>query len=199
MGSYKNFIQDFPSRCNTLLNDFYTLAKLSDKEVTLVLTLATSGLIVPYERLKAGSTHPSSDRDTFVEAAQLLDDLEKKPFLGSELWDSDPGSWKHGKDVAITTTGVNVWALDGVAKPVGPKKQSKSVISALRNALAHGNIFSLGDPIDTLIFLAKPYSESSKFDFYMVSPNDFKQFLSKWFEFVESMHIPHHVPVEGTV
>ena len=66
MGAYANFVQDFPKRCNILLNDFHTLAKYRDKEVTLMLSLAATGLIFPHERLKTGSTHPSSDKDTFV-------------------------------------------------------------------------------------------------------------------------------------
>ena len=199
MGAYENFIKDFPSRCNDLLSDFSRLAEYRGREVTLMLSLAASGLIIPYERLKAGSEHPSSDRRIFEEAAKEIDKLSETPFLGSAFWNSNPDSWRFGKDIEITTDGINVWALDNNAKPLSPKKQSKTVIGDLRNALAHGNIFTRGNPIETLIFITKPHTESNKFNFYMVSPNDFKKFLSKWFDFIESMRIPDKIPVGGTI
>ena len=52
MTAYKNFVQDFPTRCCDMLKDYEREALLSGREVTLTLAMAASGLIVPFERLR---------------------------------------------------------------------------------------------------------------------------------------------------
>jgi hypothetical protein len=54
MTAYRNYVQDFPSRSRDLLNEFSLSARALNKEVTLLLAVATPCLIVPYERLRNG-------------------------------------------------------------------------------------------------------------------------------------------------
>ena len=69
-------------------------------------------------------------------------------------------------------------------------KLARSVLAHLRNALAHGNIFTHGDPIDLLIFLSRPSEESPTYAMLAVTPLDFRTFLRNWFSFVKSLQIP---------
>jgi hypothetical protein len=51
MTAYRNFTQDYPERCRRLLSLNFKNAKQNGLEVTLLLSIAASGLIVPYARL----------------------------------------------------------------------------------------------------------------------------------------------------
>ena len=106
MSKYENFIRDYPKRLKNILDNQYETAREQGLEVTLMLAVASSGLIVPFERLKKrtnGPEHPTKDRERFGIAAERLDALEdEKPFWGSTLWPRKVGTWKRGT-LALTT------------------------------------------------------------------------------------------------
>jgi hypothetical protein len=49
MSVYRNFICDFPNRCDRILSDYERLATFRGLEVTAMLAIASAGLILPYE------------------------------------------------------------------------------------------------------------------------------------------------------
>jgi len=195
VGAYSNFVQDFPNRCNSLLRDFEVAARYRGKEVTLMLAMATSGLIIPFARLQEAK-HPSLDRRKFTDAVTMFDDLMSKRFLGSRLWPSNSASWMIG-NIDRGNQRIDVWSLEAKSKPLSNEEMTGNIIRQLRNALAHGNIFTLGDPISRIIFLSRPKLDGDQFIFYMVSPVDFRQFLSNWFLVLETLNIPGEVPTAG--
>jgi hypothetical protein len=76
-------------------------------------------------------------------------------------------------------------------------KNVRDVVDVLRNALAHGSIFSYGDPIERLLFLSANYTPhdgkmewDGTFSMLSVSPRDFRDFLEKWVEFLSKLPIP---------
>jgi hypothetical protein len=195
MGAYSNFVQDLPNRCNSLLRDFEVAAKYRGKEVTLMLAMATSGLIIPFARLQEPK-HPSLDRSRFIDAMARFNDLMSTRFLGSRLWPSNSASWTVGK-VDCGTQQIDVWSLESKSKPLSNEEVTSKIVRRLRNALAHGNIFTLGNPISRLIFLSQLKRDGDEFIFYMVSPVDFRSFLSNWFLVLETLKIPGEVPTAG--
>lgn len=64
MSEYQNYIQDFPNRCCEILENFGEEAKEKNLAVTLMLSIATAGFSIPYERLK-NKRHPSQDSSSF--------------------------------------------------------------------------------------------------------------------------------------
>jgi hypothetical protein len=80
-------------------------------------------------------------------------------------------------------------------KEITNEKTVAGVLRVVRNALAHGNIFTHNDPISRLIFVEGEYKESDKvkhytnFKYVSVSPEDFILFLKRWFEFLKAAHI----------
>ena len=103
MTAYRNFIEDFPGRCRDILKIAIKPTYLRGREVTLLLMVASAGLIIPYERLKpdgkgSGSIgHPSRDNMLYTDAARQLHQLLEKPFLSSDLWNEPSlGSWERG-------------------------------------------------------------------------------------------------------
>lgn len=201
MSNYDNFISDFPERCGKLLDNLWPRAKSRRLEVTHILTVATSSIIVPYARLirppSEDFPHPSRDRDRFLLASQSFDQLLETRFLGSPVWiKSDKHSWKFGR-VQEVTGDPDSWPELRKPNSLSDQKKVKAVIKHLRNALAHGNIFTRGRPtIEKLVFLSQVAQRVYKFNYLVVEPDDFRLFLEKWIEYLASIDMPTNVAEE---
>jgi hypothetical protein len=57
---------------------------------------------------------------------------------------------------------------------------------------AHGNIWTLRDPIEAIIFVKRVLDDDKivhHFDFLSMSPHEFQHFLEGWFDFLISLRI----------
>jgi hypothetical protein len=191
MTAYSNFIHDYPIRCQKLLDRYFKDAQRNDLEVTLLLNVASSGLIVPYARLSEDA-HPARDAERFAAAKAKLDRALDTALLNSELWDTtDPTLWRFGECRDLSGD-PDTWDLDAL-KPVSRKKKAGSIVKVLRNALAHGNVFTRGRPhIDTLVFLSRISHDDPKLGYncVTVSPSDLKVFVLKWLKTLGSIEVP---------
>ena len=193
MSQYKDFIQDFPDRCRDILSFSQDSAVAKGREVTLSLMVASSAFLVPYERLKSNGRHehPAKDKNKFPEAAVKLNQLLEQKFIGSEIWPYSVSSWSSGGLASIEGE-VDSWAELRKPKPISPEKYVKSVLSILRKALAHGNIYTKGSPtIEALVFMSA-IEQDGKFIGYRyahVSPVDFRRFLLCWFKFLSDFNV----------
>lgn len=202
MSAYSNYVQDFPWRCNQLLEHFLPRAEEEiGREVTLMLAVATAGLLVPFERLrKSSNRHPSGDRQRFNEATQQLGTLLTKPFLSSELWKGPADRWSFAEKVQDLKCPAPDWREVTNPENLSTEATVDDVLSHIRNSLAHGNIYTTGNPIELLIFLSRVYEEkggkyvpTDDFSMLAVSPLDFHAFLRKWFCFLDKLRIPEEV------
>lgn len=196
MSAYKNFINDFPRRCREVLDFSEKSAHLKRREVTLTLIVASSGFVIPYERLKP--MHPSGDNNTYSNAACDLRKLLDQPFKGSPLWSDSFSSWTGGKLRSISGD-PDSWEDLGKRKPFLPEKKVKTVLNIIRNALAHGNIFTFKNPIEALIFISCSYDNNNVvngYSFIYVEPKQFKEFLKLWFDFLETLDINQDVALD---
>jgi hypothetical protein len=212
MSMYVNFVKDFPGRCEEILDAYGKRAAFLGREVTLMLVVASAGFNVPHERLKK-SDHPSKDRHHFTIAERQLRDVRNSRFLGSVLWDQAPGSWRYGKILDDQGT-LDQWkaATRGFDEYNGSGTNTKIikadvVLDGLRNALAHGNIFTWGKRnIEMMMFLSRIDQPSicqkcgSKIDqidkgyrVFVVSPEDFQKFLRRWFTFIRSLELSENL------
>lgn len=190
MSEYKNFIKDFPSRCGDLLLTYEKRSRFHGREVTLMLSIASAGLTIPYERIR--SYHPSGDSRRYVEAKKMVDSLLKEKFLESVLAKENEGSWCRG--VLNSHFGdPDSWPEMNSPIPLSAKEKNKEVLHHIRNALAHGNIYTLGREISTIIFLSETGYQSGKFNYITSSPDDFCKFLRNWFKFIGQLNLPQEV------
>ena len=79
MTVYRSIAADFPLRCRDLLAIIEETAYARDREVTLLLAIATAAFVIPYERLRPrganNDRHPAADRQAFHAASAALDSL----------------------------------------------------------------------------------------------------------------------------
>lgn len=186
---------DFPSRCLDILDRQIPWARLSGREVTLLLMVASAAFVVPYERLRPDNNrlpHPSGDNKRFDELAKRLENLMADKFCGSSLCPKRESSWKVANDVRRVEGDLDSWFPPSSLNPVSPGKQVSSMLALIRNGLAHGNIFTTGSPIEALILLSTPgtvKNPTDKFDVLSVSPEDFGRFIREWIAFLQRSQV----------
>lgn len=191
MSNYYDYTRDFPKRCKALLERNTKLADIDGLEVTLSLTVAAAGIVVPFERLK--SAHPFQSHDRNKEAGKRLTKVLEEPFLTSILWDySESHSWKYG---TLTTEVVESRTPDNWDNPAPVRSEvGASIVSIIRNALAHGNLHTWGrTEIEHIIFVAEHRKGEPPIKIgyrqVRVSPADFRRFLIRWFDFLIDNHM----------
>jgi hypothetical protein len=143
----------------------------------------------PYKALG----HPSWDWKRFEAAKSSMDDLVERTFLNSPLWpNSSANSWCFGNISNVSDT-PDTWSELSAPKPLSPNKKIRSVLTHLRNALAHGNIFTRGSTsIEQIILLSRP-AEEHMYCFLAVAPDDFLLFLKNWLGFLRDIELPDEV------
>jgi hypothetical protein len=193
MTGYTNFIDDFPRRCRDILNIAKRPALYRGREVTLALMVASAGFIVPYERLQPD--HPAGDSKRFFGAAAKLKSLLDQSFTSSILFNKMNSAWYDGKVVSVNGD-PDSW--DGLRKrkPLSADKTVNTTLKLIRNGLAHGNIFTAGNPIEAIVFIKKNFNNDGvvhDYSFIFVTPQEFLQFLENWFDFLNDFGIPQEV------
>jgi hypothetical protein len=140
--------------------------------------------------------HPSGDREKFAKAAKGFDILLSERFLDSQLWDREPSSWCYGP-LKTTKGDPDSWPELRNPTPINPSEKVEAILGHIRNALAHGNIFTRGgSQIECLVLLSKPHLHRPDFNYLLVSPEDFKEFLMKWLQFLSTLPIPTDIVTE---
>ncbi len=183
-----------------------------------MLSIAATGFTIPFERLKdpygPNLPHPSgnSDDQRFEESKVGLDELYSKQFVGSALWSGkQPDAWYSGKVKRVDLV-PEYWEEleDGNLRALSRRnnREVRSVLDHLRNALAHGNIYTMpgeNNQIKRIIFVSEKLKRDKKgkselddkgkytredFGFLMCSPTTFYMFLQNWFGLLKTLSIP---------
>ena len=189
MSEYSSYVSDFPARCAEILEEFRFPAERLGRDVTLLLSITSAGLIFPHERLIPGARtpHPSGDRDRYSDAACQYNRLLKEPFLSPPLWNWEVSSWRKGKVRDVRSGGPDTWEELRNAKAIGSEVSVGTVLRILRNALAHGNVFTQGRQIHNIVFLSE--DRDPAFRFISVSRRDLRKFMMNFFGFLEGLNL----------
>lgn len=198
MSNYNDLIKDFPNRCLDILDSFVKQAKNIDREVTLMLTVTSTSLIIPYERL-GDYENPSGDARKYSKAkGKFANECGNKIFLD---WIQGKGnkSWKFKElDLkAVENQPPEFWVQN--IQPL-PKEEEVGkvgyVLKHLRNSFAHGNIFTVGggqaNQIESLIFLSKRKDQEGLligYNLISVSSEDLYDFLITWIDFLGKLKL----------
>lgn len=184
MSNFTDFVEDYPKRCHEVLTSLYPNAEVLEREVTLLLCIASAGLVTPFERLRDNPQHPhpSKNRKTFEKHCEWIDSLSKMTF--QELQIEEKSSWKFAKlSNATFLREVEHWELDK-HHTLDASKSVSAVLTLLRHSLAHGNVYTKNEgKLRRLAFVNHcDYNNPDKgFKCLSVSPGAFKVFLDWWF------------------
>jgi hypothetical protein len=181
-----------------VLNAYSKDAELKDREVTLTLAVASAAILVPYERLRLHGDrrhpHPSADRykKEYEATTKRFGELLDESFLGSRLWPGEPRTWQYGKiDSSELAKDPDDWLPSGLVLPSGLR--CGKVLSTIRNALAHGNIWVQPTEPDRQIervAFASVFPGANEAVFVAAAPLDFAQLLKHWIEFLALTKLP---------
>lgn len=166
----KRFATEYPKRCLQLLDAFESIAQDRDLFGTFSVMLASSILLVPWER--ASNRHPlKQEHGGGLQTA--LKSLEKQKWLKADFWaGKNPGEWRFSR-IMGDPNNVYEWKDEGGNPSFSTeantidKRSAGEVFRVLRNALAHGNIVYLdeggweteGARVQHIAFLSR-YEES---------------------------------------
>jgi hypothetical protein len=199
MSSYNDFVFDFPGRCREVLELAYEPAKARDREVTLLIMTAAAAFLVPFERLRPGTStdHPAQNRRLFPELAHHLDSALGRPFIESPFHQGKSSSWALGK-IKGTEVAPDCYA------PLTEETPASQVLGIIRNALAHGNISTTTEyqngqnPLITaLMFFSEDRKADGVYNYVHVSPDEFHIFLLRWLAFLNNHNIAPIVVAES--
>lgn len=200
MTAYSNFIQDFPARCRDILNSYEQDATQRDREVSLLIMVATSAFIIPYERLNSSDKeHIADDRDS-----KAIKELNK--FLGGNFTSWQTGNtWSMIEELdgqVIRTSGLDALLQPDKRHPIPSDKPVSFILAIIRNALAHGNIFihsatnrGQNTPkMQDIILLSKVRDKETgeltdEYRAVYVSLSDFRTLVLEWISFLEQIKL----------
>ena len=195
MTAYTDFTRDFPGRCLEVLDSASADAVAKGREITLLFMAASASLLVPFERLKpdtSNSVHPFRDNKRYCAAATQLEALLGESFVASALY---PGShsFEIAKNVKSVQGDPDGWLPTAGLIQLDQSEKVDAILRLIRNALAHGNIYTDGDPIKKLIFVTEirdkkrvPKGSPVEFDVIRVGYKDFQEFVRAWVAFLQS-------------
>jgi hypothetical protein len=185
MSQYDALVVDFPDRASKLWPTFRAAGAVSRQEVTTFLMVASAAVAIPFERLSR-SQHPAGDAARYLEAKAAFDTLMKERFLGSALWPSSSGEpWCYGKLKSVDGN-PGSWEELWEPRELGPDTKTETIVRHVRNALAHGNVFTFGDPITRIALLSQVDPEVYKFKYLVAALPHYEALLENWFAFLQA-------------
>ncbi len=223
MAEYENLTHDLPGRCLQALEAFLPVAQIRNLDVTCILMVATTGFTIPYEvLLKRDANDPSLAllRDAPDASVRLCDALSA-PFVKSEFWPSGEFSLPASASKAyfesrrcsqashhVWRKGRVTWHESGNHPHMWKQWRTgileddvaaSTVLAVIRNALAHGNIRTVGDPVEDIVFLSAKKATDLKQGYRYVSmhPCDLLGVLLRWFDFLKEHRISELIPPEA--
>jgi hypothetical protein len=195
MSNYRDLSIDFPQRCLEVLELADEAATAAGREVTLLYMTLSAALLVPLERL-GEPRHPSKEREMLGDAASALASELGKPFLKSAFAEpagSNESGWGIGT-LKPDDERVRGWPEHHVPTNPLEGQPAGQILRGIRNSLAHGNSYAVGDPIEALVFMSEIRSKDCQrqlegYRLLRASPQDLRWLLQRWCEFLRQHHI----------
>ena len=194
------FAVEYPERCLRLLNQLEPSARQHELVGSLSILIASSAILIPYERMR--SRHPMHHKGRDTDLSKALKSLEKREFFcKAQFWnDSSPGDWRFSRIMTDPydtygwrdEAGKHPLALD--AKNTIDERKAGDVLRVVRNAIAHGNIVYLNDngieqagtKVEFLAFLSR-YEENEDsrtfpetYRVVVTTEENFLRFVKQW-------------------
>lgn len=170
----ERFVVEYPQRCMEILDMSEGLARERELLGSFSLIMASSLLLIPYERMK--KAHPLGEAVREPEIYSAIRSVERKRFLQTDFWgEVPPGEWRYSR-ILNDVNQTDRWQDADRRHPMDKDavngindRDTGGIIRVLRNALAHGNVVYLdaegferrGAQVQYLAFLSR-YEETEE-------------------------------------
>ena len=96
----------------------------------------------------------------------------------------DLKNWRHGNSNEVIFD--PNYISDNQLTEVSPINKVGNILFIIRNALAHGNVYTFEDPIKYIFFVSwkKKNNIAIGTKFIRVTPDEFRVFINKWLKFL---------------
>lgn len=200
MSEYECWISDFPSRCGNLIELFKAEALKNDREVTLLLAVASACIAIPYDHMhepvKNAAPHPSGNRNANDNRKNNFDDLLQKEVGNLSFWPSKQATgFLFGKIDAPEGMPEDWPELKNCCHMESTEKFD-TLIKHIRNSLAHGNIYTRGKSITEIILLSRKSFTSTEFSLLSITPAQLQNVVFFWIEQLQQLNISLDVAAE---
>lgn len=189
MSNYRNFLEDYPTRCVQLLDRYQESAKTAKPnglEVTLLLAVATAVLTGTYDRLrvnKAGKRPVMADNKA---QPDLVAQVRSRLQIRLDGWIPEAVARFHSWSADRCDPDPESWPSfpDGGSHPT-----VQNVLKTLRNALAHGQVrtMSSNGDITEIVFLNsfKNEEDERQWAWLELSPDKLESVVRGWVELID--------------
>jgi hypothetical protein len=193
MTEYANWTQDYPERVMTLYSHFKAEARKKKLDMTFLITIASSVIIIPRERSSHGlsnrpelkitpgmnAEHLENELATSIKRCTLLCDQQRSRLAEIPFgeYSGDLDQWYPKRE-----------------RPYGDQKQLGTLIKHLRNALAHGNLITRGRNIEEIVFLSRPWHESDRWNYLRLNRDQLEDILNIWMDVLKKVHTDPNGP-----
>lgn len=203
MSSYVDIYNDYPLRCAKLWEDFNASAEAKNLDVTFMLMCAAGGFATPFEHLriqpgqaKERQGHPAFNNFDQKKYEHSLDKVYSalngamaECLLFNDLH-FDRCYYGHAKTINEVRDMAECRQSGSPPLSVQP---ARKIVKALRNAIAHSNIFAFAgrgsQDIADLGFFSEIVDSKirdkkvvSGYEVIVMPVQDFRSFLTSWFE-----------------
>lgn len=202
MSFYKDIYNDYPLRCAEVWEICNDAAIEKKRDVTLMLMCAAGGFATPWEHLKiqpgqakSNNGHPAFfgyDVKKYERCLKVLETALQRNVEDSRLFENvklDNCFYGHAKSIDLILDMAECRlpsVLDFAKQP------ARAIVKALRNAIAHNNIYAFArdreNEISDLAFFSEVVDKSKKqtkvvehYEVIVMSSEDFSSFLTAWF------------------
>jgi hypothetical protein len=198
MSSYVDIYNDYPLRCAKLWEDFNASAEAKNLEVTFMLMCAAGGFVTPYEHLKIQKGqakerqgHPAFnnfDQKKYQNSLCTVNKALDGPMGECLLFNGVHfDRCYYGQSKAINEVIYMAECRQSGSPPLSVQPARK-IVKALRNAIAHSNIFAFAgrgshDIADLGFFSEiKDKQVVIGYEVIVMPVQDFRAFLTSWFD-----------------
>ncbi len=193
MTEYASWTQDYPDRVMKLYRSFKAEARKQNLDMTFLLTIASSVIIIPRER----SSHSCSNTSDFkitpgMNAEHLKNELATSIERCTLLRDRQRTRLAEVR-FGRYSGDLDRWHPKG-ARSFGDQKQLGTIFKILRNALAHGNLITRGRKIDEIVFLTKPDQQAHHWEYLMLNRDQLEDILNIWMDVLKKVHTDPNGP-----
>lgn len=188
MSYYKDFLRELPKRSLSLLEKYYITEKYSKQpgyDVTLLISLAMPVFVITSEVIKSPSKQD-------INTSKDLESILSNNTTSSGIFRNISKDWKYrmeveGKPDTFESLPISISLIDTV-------QTQHSVLSQIRNGLAHGNIkFTANskDQIDTILLYAekRKNKELIGYHVHLIPVTDFYLLLKNWCNFLKNKDV----------